>query len=1165
MKIFSWNCRGLGAADAPIIPYIKWSVSYYDISLVFLQETKCSLADSVCKSSSLNLPNFCGTNSAGFSGGLLLLWDDRSDVLPLLVDQNFILCKIVDHNLSYVWFALFMYGESCTQHKASFWNDMKKLCSVYSPLCMIGDFNQLEHFSDKLGGSSTISGWNAFFDWRINSQLCELPFSGPQFTWANKRDSKNLILERLDRGYASQNWLLSYPEAHIENLNIFLSDHAPILLDLSARSTKPKRPYRVDIWCLQNAEIQYLVSSIWQRFSSTPVASSVTMKLSLIRSGILKWVLLNRHLFMLDWSAISNTLSASSSCIHESTSASVYFRNLSLAEQDVQAQHSYWKQRAKSDFKFNDGLPTAYFFSRAKARQKRLRIISLKDNTGSWTASESDLSLLIMDHFQRLFTSSTPACSFSELQDLAIPKLDSLQQDFLSQPFTANDVEKAFFDMQPNKSPGPDGFPPKFYQLFWHTIKADITSAILGFLNSGHIPPAWNNTHIVLIPKIPNPDCISQFRPISLCNVIYRAASKCIALRLRKITDSIIGQNQNAFLPGRLISDSGFLAHELLSYINQRRRGTRCFGALKLDMNKAFDRVSWPFLFHVLKLYDFPKSFRRLLKSCVRTTSLQVLINGTPSARIFPQCGLRQGDPISPYLFIICMEILSLMVIKAESQRSIEGIKLSRNSPAISHLLYADDALLCFRLSSSSCESLRDILISFGNLSGQMINHQKSYIKFSPNTPDDFKEHVTNILKVPSKHNFGLYLGAPIDLGRKKTSAFQFLLDKISSKILSWGAASFSQASKLLLINSILMASIAHVASILPIPLHITTKLDYLIDLFWWKQTKNRRAQHWLSPEKLQLPKLEGGLGIKNARIFSQALLSKTFWRCHHHHHSLISSVLRTKYPKDFPIPGRVSKYSAASFAWKGVVKNTFLIRNGFAWKFGNGKLINIKDDAWIFGSKPCLKSSFLSQDVNFANLLLTSTQWNKVNIFKIFDSISARNICALELPPEPTDDFIYWKFTEDGLFSSNSAYSFLLHNGTHSPVSPESSVIPPFPWVFLWRLPCQPHIKIFLWKLVHGILPTADVLIRRGTDVFVRLRLSQILLSYPINSMCSALFLKHYFSLPASLKLPVQCAPLLISFLIAFGLRLFSTRAARLTQIRSFSDQQHPTSSYAA
>ncbi|XP_074298919.1 uncharacterized protein LOC141629897 [Silene latifolia] len=829
-------------------------------------------------------------------------------------------------------------------------------------------------------------------------------FLGPLATWANKRDSQKLILERLDRGYASQDWLLSYPKAHIQNLNIFLSDHAPILLHLSQRLTKPKRPYRVDIWCLNHSEIQCLVSSIWQRFSTVPVASSVTMKLSLIRSSILKWVLLNRHQFMLDWSSFSQNLSASSSRIHDSKSASDYFRHLSFAEHDVHAQHSFWKQRAKSDFKFNDGLPTAYFFSRAKARQKRLL-----------------------------------------LQDLPVPKLDSFQQDYLSQPFTANDVEKAFFDMQPNKSPGPDGFPPKFYHLFWHTIHEDITSAVLGFLNS---------------------------------------ASKCIALRLRKITESIIGQNQNAFLPGRLISDSGFLAHELLSYINQRRRGTRCFGALKLDMNKAFDRVSWPFLFHVLKLFDFPKAFRRLLKSCVRTTSLQVLINGSPSARIFPHCGLRQGDPISPYLFILCMEILSLMVIKAESQRSIEGIKLSRNSPAISHLLYADDALLCFHLSSSSCESLRDILISFGNISGQMINHQKSYIKFSPNTPDDFREHVTNILKVPSKQNFGLYLGAPIDLGRKKTSAFQFILDKISTKILSWGAANFSQASKLLLINSILMASIAHVASILPIPLHITTKLNYLIDLFWWKQSKNKRAQHWLSPEKLQLPKSEGGLGIKNARLFSQAMISKTFWRCHHHQHSLISSVLRNKYPKDFPVPGKVSKYSAASFAWKGVVKNTFLIRDGFAWKFGNGKLINMENDAWILGSKPCFKTPYQAQDFSFADLLLNSTQWNKFNIFNFFKSVSARKICALELPPEPTDDFIYWKYTEDGLFSSSSAYSFLLHNCIPSLASPRSSVTPAFPWVFIWRLPCQPHIKIFLWKLVHGILPTADVLIRRGMSV---------------------------------------------------------------------------------
>ncbi|XP_074283704.1 uncharacterized protein LOC141608241 [Silene latifolia] len=1049
MKILSWNCRGLGGTDAPIIPYIKWSVRYYDISIVFLQETKCSLADSVCKSSSLNLLNFCGTNSASLSGGLLLLWDDRSDVLPLVVDQHFILCKVVDHNLSYVWYALFI---------------LKNIVI------------KLEEHPSLLAGMPSL---------RINSPLCELPFSGPRFTWANKRDSSNLILERLDRGYASQDWLLSYPEAHIQNLFIFLSDHAPIILDLSARLTKRKRPYHVDIWCLNHSDIQRLVLSIWHNFSTGPVTSSVNNKLNQIRNGILKRVLQHRHEFMLDWSSFSQDLFASASQISDSKSGSQYLQHLKSIEHEVHVQHSFWHQRAKSDFQLNDGLPTSFFFNKAKARQKRLCIISLKDFNGSWTSSESDLSILIMNHFKHLFTSSQPAPSFSELESLSFPQLNAMQQAYLSMPFTADSVKKAFFDMKPTKSPGPDGFPPKFYQLFWHTVNVDITSAILGFLNDGYLPPAWNNTHIVLIPKVSSPECISQFRPISLCNVIYRAASKCIALRLRKVTDSLIGQNQNAFLPGRLISDTGFLGHEILSYNNQRRSGTRCFGAIKLHMNKAFDRVSWPFLFHVLKLFGFPKAFRKLIKSCVKTVSIQVLINGTPSTRMFPQCGLRQGDPISPYLFILCMEILSLMIVKAEELRFIEGIKLSRNSPTISHLLYADDALLCFRLTPSACESLRDILTSFTAFSGQMINHQKSYIKFSPNTPDDFREHVTDILRVPSKQNFGIYLGVPIDLGRRKTAAFQFILDNLTSKILSWGSAHFSQPAKLMLINTILIASFAHVAAILPIPLQITTRINYLIDLFWWKQNQNKRAQHWLSPGHSRPKNQKCGLGIKNARIVSQALLAKTFWRCHHHQASLISSVLRPKYRKDFPIPEKISKYSASSFAWKGVVKNTYLLREGFAWKFGDGNLINIKNDDWILGTKPNLKPKFRSHPITFADLLLDSTHWNKQIIFKFFETVSARQICSLELPPEPMDDFVYWKFTEDGRYSTCSGYSFLLQNCLPSSDAHHSRAKRDFKWSLIWSLPCQPHINIFLWKVIHRILPTADVLIRRGMPVY--------------------------------------------------------------------------------
>ncbi|XP_074271708.1 uncharacterized protein LOC141595645 [Silene latifolia] len=322
---------------------------------------------------------------------------------------------------------------------------MKALCSSYSPLCMIGDFNQVEHHYDKLGGSSNITGWKSFLDWRINIPLSELPYSGPNFTWANKRNSSSLILERLDRCYASQDWNLLFPDAYLKNLNLFLFDHAPIVLSTSAKVKKPKRPYRVDNWCLELPAIQALISSIWNSSSLCNAATSVSLKLAKIRSAILKWVLENRHHFMLDWSLISKDLSVSAALAQDSSSAFDHITNIRSIEHDVYIQHSFWKQRAKSEFRFNDGLPTSYFFSRSKAREKRLRIFALKDDMGNWISSDMDLSNLIVSHFTCLFTSSTQSTGSLTLQDLSIPRLDGFQQDYLSRPFSASDVEYAFF------------------------------------------------------------------------------------------------------------------------------------------------------------------------------------------------------------------------------------------------------------------------------------------------------------------------------------------------------------------------------------------------------------------------------------------------------------------------------------------------------------------------------------------------------------------------------------------------------------------------------------------------------------------------------------------------------------------------------------------------
>ncbi|KAL0327023.1 UNVERIFIED_CONTAM: LINE-1 retrotransposable element O protein [Sesamum angustifolium] len=166
----------------------------------------------------------------------------------------------------------------------------------------------------------------------------------------------------------------------------------------------------------------------------------------------------------------------------------------------------------------------------------------------------------------------------------------------LLQPYTATEVKKALFQMAPLKSPGPDGMSPIFFQKFWHIVGRDVTVCVLNLLNSHIMPADLNSTHLVLIPKCKNPEFLTQFRPISLCNVVYKIASKVISNRLKVFLDKIISPAQSAFVPGCLISDNVLLAFELNHFLNTKTRGEQGWMALKLDVSKAYDKVEWSFL-----------------------------------------------------------------------------------------------------------------------------------------------------------------------------------------------------------------------------------------------------------------------------------------------------------------------------------------------------------------------------------------------------------------------------------------------------------------------------------------------------------------------------------------------------------------------------------------
>ena len=203
-----------------------------------------------------------------------------------------------------------------------------------------------------------------------------------------------------------------------------------------------------------------------------------------------------------------------------------------------------------------------------------------------------------------------------------------------------------------------------------------------------------NETHIALILKKCNPICVSGFHPISLCNVIYKLISKVLANRLKLVLPNVICQNQSAFIPGGLITDNIIEAYETLHTMHTRMWSKVGFIGIKLDMSKAYDWVEWPFLEAVMAKMGFNKRWWWLIMKCLQSVYYAILINDNPVGHIQPTRGLRQGDPLSPYLFLIYAEALSSLLIQAEQKGTIIGVPTSKKGPRISHLFFADDSLL---------------------------------------------------------------------------------------------------------------------------------------------------------------------------------------------------------------------------------------------------------------------------------------------------------------------------------------------------------------------------------------------------------------------------------------------------------------------------------------
>ncbi|KAA3469649.1 reverse transcriptase [Gossypium australe] len=289
----------------------------------------------------------------------------------------------------------------------------------------------------------------------------------------------------------------------------------------------------------------------------------------------------------------------------------------------------------------------------------------------------------------------------------------------------------------------------------------EVLEFCLGVLNDGKGIESANTTDIVLIPKISQPTTLVNFRPISLCTIMYKLMTKTIANRLQDVIGNCIDKAQSAFVPGRLILDN-----LMNCYIHFEKKGKKGYMAVKLDMSKAYDRVEWDFVKQVMRKMGFAIRWIDLIMKCITTVSYAVIINGNRGCPFQPTRGLRQGDPLRP---------LSPNR-SAKTKGLVKGAMASRKGPEISHLLFADDCILFGETTEKEARILKEILKEYEGCSGQRVNFNKSTIFYSSNTREESKAVVSTLLGVRSSSSPKKYLGLPNMVGRRKKEAFFYLL-----------------------------------------------------------------------------------------------------------------------------------------------------------------------------------------------------------------------------------------------------------------------------------------------------------------------------------------------------------------------------------------------------
>ncbi|WVZ62664.1 hypothetical protein U9M48_012381 [Paspalum notatum var. saurae] len=586
--------------------------------------------------------------------------------------------------------------------------------------------------------------------------------------------------------------------------------------------------------------------------------------------------------------------------------------------------------------------------------------------------------------------------------------------------------------MEHNKAPGPDGFPPEFYQVFWNVIKPDLMALFDEFYRGTLALNRLNFGNIILIPKVGDASRIHQYRPICLLNVSFKIFTKAATNRIVRVAHKIIRPSQTAFLPGRNIIEGAVVLHETLHELHRKKLNGVIF---KIDFEKAYDKVRWDFLQQTLRMKGF-FTWCNCIRSFVQGGNVAVKVNGQNGHYFQTRKGLRQGDPLSPILFNIVADMLAIIINRAKDVGKVNGVIPHLVEDGLSILQYADDTVLFMDHDLEKARNMKVLLCIFEKLSGLKINFHKSEI-VGFGQAKEFENIYSELFGCRVGSLPFRYLGLPMHYKKLKNSDWRHVEERFEKRLSGWKGKLLSVGGRL-------------------------------------QNDQHKKKYHLIKWDQVWQPKQQGGLGIIDLQVQNKCLLSKWLFKLANED-GIWQRLLRNKYLKSKPF-GSGSKKPGISHFWAGLmeVKHLFLGLGSFL--VGNGSQVHFWEDTWC-GSQPLKfiypslfnivrnKSATVADVMSSVPLNVSFRRGLVGERLRAWHELVG---VVMRVPMRGGRDVFKWSLNKIGVFTVNSMYKHLVSNGIK--VSQE-----------IWKTKIPLKIKIFMWYVKRGVLLTKDNLARRN------------------------------------------------------------------------------------